>query len=224
MVYENNIRGGGGGSSSGMMMMMLGLVVCCCMCVSVLAGGYAVSTGILTPKGTTDTAGDTADDDDEGGGVTTAPVTTNMDGAKLLTVGGKSMNVTGSCSKGTVGFSESKNDKWLWYLKKAGDWNGIPYYTIESFYKNFSKACAARFLTAPTGCKAPPFLGKSEFGPRQYWLFVTDGTGFQLRSLACAQGRYSGSFLMQAAQKGKKRPTFSARSGSSFVVGNEYTA
>lgn len=154
-----------------------------------------------------------------------APVTSNLDGAKLITVGGISMNVEGSsCGNGRIGFAESKNDKWIWRLKKVGDWNGIPYYTIESYFKNFSTACGERFLTAPTGCKSPPYLDNAEFGPRQYWIIVGDATnGFQIRSLACARSRFENQYLMQSAQNGDDRPIFSARSGSTFFIENEHT-
>ena len=159
------------------------------------------------------------------GATTAAPVTANLDGAKLITVGGISMNVEGSsCGNGRVDFAESKNDKWIWSLKKAGDWNGIPYYTIESFYKNFASACQERFLTAPTGCKSPPYLATTEFGPRQFWLIAGDAVnGYQLRSLACARSRYENQYLMRSAQ-GDAKPMFSARSGSKFVIENEHTA
>lgn len=157
---------------------------------------------------------------------TPAPVTSNLDGAKLLTVGDVSMNVEGnSCGNGTVRFSQAKTDKWLWNLKKAGEWSGVPYYTIESAFKNFNMSCNERFLTAPTGCKSPPYLAKAEFGPRQYWLIMGDaGKGYQLRSLACARGRYENQYLMQSVQDKKARPMFSSRSGSTFFIENENTA
>lgn len=222
MVYRginNNVHSSG--SSSGLLM-MLGLMAFCCMCFCVLSGGLYMFRDRLGMSGGDDAGssqGDTAD-----AAVTDAPATSNMDGAKLLTIGGFSMKVTGQCGSGKISFSESKNDKWLWNLKKAGDWNGVPYYTIESFYKNFNKACGSRFLTAPTGCKSPPFLSKAEFGPRQYWLLIGDATnGYQLRSLACAKSRFP-SYMMQAGQKKNKLPTFSARSGSTFQVENENTA
>lgn len=228
MVY-NAMNGPRGESGGGGMMMMMALAACCCFCICILGAGFMFKDQIPGLGGITDTGGDedlgTEDTTGDVADATVAPVTTNMDGAKLLTVGGKSMKVSGKCGQGKISFSESKNDKWLWKLHRAGDWNSIPYYTVESFYKSFNQACPGRFLTAPTGCNGPPTVGKAEFGPRQYWLFVGDATsGFQLRSLACAKGRYPNSFLMQAAQKGKKMPFFSPRSGSTFSVDAENTA
>ena len=224
-IYSSGGLQGAGQGGSSSMMMMVALIGCCWVCMVILSSGlFMFKDTLLRASSSSDTGGDTGADTTDDGTTPDAPVTSNLDGAKLITVGGISMNVKGTCGKGSVSFSESKNEKWVWNLKKAGDWNGIPYYTIESFYKNFASACSNRFLTAPTGCKSPPFLSKAEFGPRQYWLFVTDGTNYQLRNLACAQGLFPNSYLMQAAQKGKKRPMFSARSGSTFSITQQNTA
>ena len=222
--FNENARGEHGGQ----MMMMLGLLaVCCFFLISSSVATFFYKDTLFSDSGAGEETDDAAVDDEAASEETTAPVTTDLDGAKLLTVGGISMRVASkACSKqNKVGFSESKNDKWLWNLRKAGDYEGVPYYTIESFYKNFAGACQARFLTAPTGCKTAPFLSKAEFGPRQYWILYGDSTkGYQLRSLACAQGRYPRSYLMQGAQKKKKLPIFSGRSGSTFRIENQNTA
>ena len=215
--------GGGGmpmGGMGGQSTTMMSSALSASLVMSILAAG-----AFMMMKGSSSTPTDIADTAPVETG-TPAPVTSNLDGAKLVTVGGISMNVTGSsCGNGRIGFSESKNDKWIWKLKKAGDWNGLPYYTIESFYKTFSNACSERFLTAPTGCKSPPYLSKAEFGPRQYWILAGDATnGYQIRSLACARNRYENQYLMQSVHNKKDQPFFSSRSGSTFLIENENTA
>jgi hypothetical protein len=205
---------GGMGSQSTMMISSLSLV---CFCVIAAIGAFFLLKG--GEKDETDPpAGPPVGD------ISPAPVTENVSGAKLLTVGGLSMVVEGSsCRNGVVRFSEAKSDKWVWKLNKAGDYQGVPIYTIESFYKNFGNACDARFLTAPTNCASAPYLAAKEYGPRQLWMLVGDATnGYQIRNLACVKGRANRSFLMQSAGNKSDKPFFSSGSGSNFMLENEY--
>lgn len=210
---------GGGGSSS----MMMSAAMSASMLSVALVGGY-----MLMNKNTSDSTADVPDSEPaatSAASSTTAPSGGNLDGARLITLGSLSMKVEGSCGKGSISFAQSQNDKWNWKLRKAGALSdGTSYYVIESDFKNFNHACSKRFLTAPLGCKSAPYLDKAQFGPQQYWLVIgDDNSGYQLQSLACKQGRFERSFLMQAAQAGKKKPIFSARGGSSFQITAPFT-
>jgi len=111
---------------------------------------------------------------------------------------------------------------WLWRLNKVAEHAGVPVYTIESFYKQFSNACDARWLTAPTGCQSAPYLGTKETGPRQRWIVVgNQSSGFQIRNLACTKSRHSRQYLMQSAGNRDQKPFFSAGSGSTFSIDPE---
>lgn len=144
--------------------------------------------------------------------------TQDFSGAHLVTVGGISMLVEGdSCGNGTVKFSESKTDKWLWKLHSAGTYGEAPTYYIESFYKNFAAACDQRWLTAPTRCEGPPFLAARENGPRQKWVLTKDGSGWQIKSLACAMGRAPRQSLIMGQTD--SAPFFTdGGSGSTFML------
>ena len=208
--------GGGMGGSSSMMMSGVSSI-----CFSVIA---AVAIFFLMSQKSSDDTGDDDYPDVDMSTVTPPPVVDNVSGAKLLTVGGLSMRVEGSsCGNSTVGFSEAKSGKWVWKLTKAGEYQKVPTYSIESWYKNFGNSCDKRFLTAPTNCTGAPYLGSKEHGPRQLWILVGDAqSGYQIRNLACVKGRASRSYLMQSAGNGKDKPFFSSGSGSSFMVENEY--
>ena len=221
MGYGGGMGGMGMGMGSGMgssSTMMSSSVSAICFCLIV-----AVAAFFLMNSGKDD------DGDNDVGDVDLTvmnppPVVDNFSGAKLITVGGLSMVVEGSsCSNGVVRFSEAKDAKWVWRLTKAGDYQNVPVYSIESFYKNFSNACDRRFLTAPTNCASPPYLAAKEYGPRQLWMLVGDAAnGFQIRNLACVKGRANRSYLMQSAGNKDDKPFFSSGSGSSFMVENEF--
>jgi len=203
---------GGAGSQSSMMMISSFSAICGCLLLAVVA--FMMMSGGAKEKETTTAAPIVTTGDDE-------VETSDLSGARLLTVGAKSLMVEGdSCGNGTIAFSESKDDKWLWKLHSAGTWNSYPTYYIESFYKNFSSACDERWLTAPTGCKSKPYLSKRENGPRQKWVLVKDGTGYQIRSLACSQSRFARQSLMVG--QNSKTPFFTdGASGSTFSIDSE---
>jgi len=205
---------GGAGSQSSMMMISSFSAICGCLLLAVVA--FMMMGGGAKEKETTTAAPivTTGDRDDE-------VETSDLSGARLLTVGAKSLMVEGdSCGNGTIAFSESKDDKWLWKLHSAGTWNSYPTYYIESFYKNFSSACDERWLTAPTGCNSKPYLSKRENGPRQKWVLVKDGTGYQIRSLACSQSRFARQSLM-VGQSGNAPFFTDGASGSTFSIDSE---
>lgn len=212
--------------SNGSPIIILAVVACMAIFCSISSGAAAYyKDELMSLFKKNDGTGDGGDGTTgDGTGDTTPIVTSNLDGAKLLTIGASSMRVMGSnCGSKTVGFGTTSTDKWVWNLKKAGDYNGNPYYTIESFYKNFASGCSTRYLTAPAGCRSPPFLAKAEFGPRQYWVITgNDTSGYQIQNLGCTKSR-DAAYLMQATKDKKKRAGFSRRSGSTFTVENEYT-
>lgn len=203
---------GGAGSQSSMMMISSFSAICGCLLLAVVA--FMMMGGGAKEKETTTAAPIVTTGDDE-------VETSDLSGARLLTVGAKSLMVEGdSCGNGTIAFSESKDDKWLWKLHSAGTWNSYPTYYIESFYKNFSSACDERWLTAPTGCNSKPYLSKRENGPRQKWVLVKDGTGYQIRSLACSQSRFARQSLM-VGQSGNAPFFTDGASGSTFSIDSE---
>lgn len=142
----------------------------------------------------------------------------DLDGARVITVGGNAMYVDGTCSNGKVAFRRSVNDKWVWNLKKVGTTSdGLNYYTMESFGKLFGNACNKRYLTAPTMCKGAPYLAGPQRGPQQYWVITGNASsGYQIESLLCRQSRTK-SYLLQSGTS-KKAPQFSLRGGSSFRI------
>ena len=141
-----------------------------------------------------------------------------LDGAKLITVGDQSMVVEGdSCSKGKVVFSTQDGAKWHWRLHRIGDYNGKDVYSIESDYKNFSKTCDERWLTAPTGCEGKPFLAKRSAGPTQSWMIYASGGGYQIRNLSCVRSRRSNTYLF-ASGKDKGDVRFTSGGGSTFML------
>jgi hypothetical protein len=208
--------GGGMGGSTGMMMSGLSSI---CFCLIA-----AIAVFFIMSSSSSESSSDDDFADVDMAALNPPPVVDNVSGAKLLTVGGLSMVVEGSsCGNGTVRFSEAKNGRWVWKLVKAGEYQGVPTYSIESWYKNFGNACDKRFLTAPTNCASAPYLGSKEYGPRQLWILVGDATnGYQIRNLACVKGRASRSYLMQSAGNKNDKPFFSSGSGSSFMVEAEY--
>lgn len=220
--------GMGGGQSS---TMMVSSAMGASVCLSLLAAGgyyYMNKTASASDVAASDSGVDSgiieSTDTPAPSSSTTAVTPSNLDGVRLITVGSLSMRVEGKCGNGIISFREAKNDKWSWNVKKVGTTSdGLPYYTLESFDKIFGKGCAKRYLTAPSGCKGPPYLAGPQFGPLQYWIITgTDATGYQIENLACRQMRTK-SFLIQAGQKKMKRPNFSARSGSTFSFSAPYT-
>ena len=209
--------GMGGGSSTTMMMSSFSMI---CLCMLVAAAGFFLLTSKKASAASDAAAAEAIAAAQASANEAEKPVENDLSGARLLTVGGLSMVVEGnSCGNGTVRFSESKNDKWLWRLNKVTEYNGVPVYTIESFYKQFSNACDSRWLTAGTGCKSAPYLGPREAGPRQQWIIVGNASsGYQIRNLACTKSRHERQYLMQSAGNRDDKPFFSAGSGSTFAI------
>ena len=217
--YGGGMGGMGGGMMGGSSSMMMSGVSSICFCLVA-----AIAVYFLMNQSSSESSSDDDFADVDMTALNPPPVVDDVSGAKLLTVGGLSMVVEGSsCGNETVRFSEAKSGKFVWRLVKSGEYQGVPVYTIESFYKNFGKACDRRFLTAPTNCAGAPYLGAKEYGPRQLWILVGDATnGYQIRNLACVKGRASRSYLMQSAGSKNDKPFFSSGTGSSFMVENEY--
>ena len=220
MGYGSSGMGGMGGSSS--MMMSSFSAICLSLVLGVVVFIMMQQNG--KKKAEEDAAAAAAIEEAKAAAdAAERPVEEDLSGARLLYVGGLSMVVQGSsCGNGTVRFSESKNDKFLWRMNKVAEYSGVPVYTIESFYKQFSNACDARWLTAPTGCQSAPYLGTKENGPRQRWIVVgNQSSGFQIRNLACTKSRHSRQYLMQSAGDRDQKPFFSAGSGSTFSIDPE---
>lgn len=215
--YGGYGSGMGGGSSTTMMMSSFSMI---CLCVLVAGAAFLLMSSQSKNKQAEQDAAAAIAAAQASANEAEKPVEDDLSGARLLTVGGLSMVVEGSsCGNGTVKFSESKNDKFLWRLNKVTDYNGVPVYTIESFYKQFSNACDSRWLTAGTGCKSAPYVGPREAGPRQQWIIVGNAsTGFQIRNLACAKSRHERQYLMQSAGNRDDKPFFSSGSGSTFAI------
>ena len=220
MGYGSSGMGGGMGGSSTMMMSSFSAI-----CLSLVLGVVVYIMMQQNDKEAEEDAAAAAAIEEAKASAEAGerPVEDDLSGARLLSVGGLSMVVQGSsCGNGTVRFSESKNDKWLWRMNKVAEYSGVPVYTIESFYKQFSNACDARWLTAPTGCQSAPYLGPKETGPRQRWIVVgNQNSGFQIRNLACTKSRHSRQYLMQSAGNRDQNPFFSAGSGSTFSIDPE---
>jgi hypothetical protein len=218
MNYGYGMSGGMGGSSTTMMMSSFSMI---CLCLVLAAAGFFLwSSNSKQAAAKEAAAAEAIAAAQASANEAEKPVEDDLSGARLLTVGGLSMVVEGdSCGNGTVRFSESKGDKWLWKLNKVTEYNGVPVYTIESFYKQFSNACDSRWLTAGTGCKSAPYLGPREAGPRQQWIIVGNASsGFQIRNLACTKSRHERQYLMQSAGNRDNTPFFSAGSGSTFAI------
>lgn len=215
--YGGYGSGMGGGSSTTMMMSSFSMI---CLCVLVAGAAFLLMSSQSKNKQAEQDAAAAIAAAQASANEAEKPVEDDLSGARLLTVGGLSMVVEGSsCGNGTVKFSESKNDKFLWRLNKVTEYNGVPVYTIESFYKQFSNACDSRWLTAGTGCKSAPYVGPREAGPRQQWIIVGNAsTGFQIRNLACAKSRHERQYLMQSAGNRDDKPFFSSGSGSTFAI------
>lgn len=215
--YGGYGSGMGGGSSTTMMMSSFSMI---CLCVLVAGAAFLLMSSTSKNKQAEQDAAAAIAAAQASANEAEKPVEDDLSGARLLTVGGLSMVVEGSsCGNGTVKFSESKNDKFLWRLNKVTEYNGVPVYTIESFYKQFSNACDSRWLTAGTGCKSAPYVGPREAGPRQQWIIVGNAsTGFQIRNLACAKSRHERQYLMQSAGNRDDKPFFSSGSGSTFAI------
>ena len=206
---------GGGGMGGSSTMMISSVMGVCLSLVAAIAIYFLVFSGDSTPAGP-DPVIDTADMD-------ATPVSDDLSGIKLITVGSYNMGLkSGSCGNKSIRFNEDSTDKWQWRLKRdKKDWvdasgNTYPTYQIESFSQNFS-SCSQRFLTAPSRCSGPPFLAKRRAGNAQRWILVSDGSGYQIRSMLCAAGRSTNSYLV-ADGYGKRDYGRFDSSGSTFSI------
>jgi len=157
-----------------------------------------------------------------------SPVTTDLDGYRMITNGNFSMRVEGSsCGNTRTIFKLADGSKFFWNLKKVGTANvggdkGIAVYTIESLYKIQNDVCNNRYLTAPLGCNEAPYLDRFRgYDNSQKWVFVSDGSGqYQLRSLLCTVSGTLNQYIGQSGNQNNSRPKFTAGSGTRFTIAN----
>lgn len=214
----------GGGGMGGSTMMISSVMGVCLSLVAAIAIYFLVFSGGDSSSSAPDPVIDTADMD-------ATPVSDDLSGIKLITVGTFNMGLkSGSCGNKSIRFNPDSTDKWQWRLiRDRKDWvdaqgNTYPTYQIESFSQNF-KSCPQRFLTAPGRCTAPPFLAKRRAGNAQRWILVSDGSGYQIRSMMCAAGRSTNSYLVgdgygEYDSKGNLQPSPGGfdSSGSTFSI------
>lgn len=212
----------GGGGSQQMMSSSISMVSLCVVAVAaavlawqmgVFGGSTAPAPVITAPQPVVETDGT------EG-----TPVMENMDGARLITNGNYSMRTEGTdCNNQSVLFSLADNSKWLWNLKTVGaatvdGQQNVPVYTIESFYRVQDEVCDKRFLTAPIGCKEPPYLDRYRaMDYSQRWILMRTYDGlYTIRSLLCTKSRSLNQYIIQSGSKNNSKPRFSPGSGTPF--------
>lgn len=205
--------GMGGGSSTMMISSVMGV---CLSLVAAIAIYFLVSSGDSSAPASPDPVIDPSEMD-------AAPVGDDLSGIKLITVGSNNMGLKDSyCGNTDIRFSADETDKWQWRLvRDRKDWvdargQSYPTYQIESFSQNFG-ACSQRFLTAPKRCKGKPFLAKRRAGNAQRWILVNDGSGYQIRSMLCAAGRSTNSYLVGDGYGKRNYGRFDS-SGSTFSI------
>lgn len=146
-----------------------------------------------------------------------------LDGTFMVLVGSLALNVDGDCGSSTVNFRLPKDAKTAWRVRKAGTTSdGTDYYTLQSEFKSFHTICKKNYLSAPLGCKSPPFLSEAASSPSQYWMIIGSPGNYQLQSLACKLSRFPLQYLQNSGQIEKSRPSFSARAGSAFQFEKPY--
>lgn len=211
-----DMYGGGMGGGSSSTMMISSVMGICLSLVAAIAVYFLVFSGDTT----TSEAPDPVIDPSE---MAETPVSDDLSGIKLITVGSFNMGVKKAyCGNKHIRFNAGENDKWQWRLKRdSKDWVGAdgtsyPTYQIESFSQNLGM-CEKRFLTAPFRCRGAPFLAKRNPGNAQRWILVSDGSGYQIRSMLCAAGRATNSYLMGDGYGDKPYGGFDV-SGSTFSI------
>lgn len=211
-----DMYGGGMGGGSSSTMMISSVMGICLSLVAAIAVYFLVFSGDTATADAPDPVIDPAE-------MAETPVSDDLSGIRLITVGSFNMGLKYSyCGNKNIRFNDDDTDKWQWRLKRdSKDWvdaNGTAYptYQIESFSQNF-RGCAQRFLTAPARCRGAPFLAKRKAGNAQRWILVSDGSGYQIRSMLCAAGRSTNSYLM-ADGYGKNDYGRFDSSGSTFSI------
>jgi hypothetical protein len=118
-----------------------------------------------------------------------------------------------------VMFKTPSDSKTTWNIRRSGsDASGEDYYTLQSNFRSFNKICAKQYLTAPLGCKSPPFLSEPVYGPSQMWYIRgNENSGYVIQNVACKMSRFEQSFL-QAAGQANGKPSFTGRTGTAFSI------
>jgi hypothetical protein len=141
---------------------------------------------------------------------------------RLITIGSISMITDGDCKKPRVSFKTNGREQAQWNLKKVGqDSAGVPYYVVQSYSKSWrTNKCRAQYLTAPLGCKSPPFLAPMRTSTDQYWYIVSSGSKFTIQNVACKKSAWPGSYLFMAGGMRKGGiPSFTAmRAATAFDI------
>lgn len=212
-MYGGGMGGGGGGGSSQMMSSMSMV----CVCFIVLAGAAFMFMKSQEQQAMSDVPVTPID--------TTAPSTavSGLDGTYMILVGALALSVRGSCSNHSVLFRTPSDSKTAWNVRKAGtSSNGKDYYTLQTVYGSFNKICNKQYLTAPSGCKGPPYLGAAASTPQQYWYIEGASGNYTLRNVGCTLSRWPYSYMESSGQV-EGKPSFSGRTGSSYQLQPPYT-
>lgn len=213
---------GGGGSSS--MMMSSGMMASVCMS-AVAAGLYLMTNKPTTaPPIAEEVATSATTTASSGAAAAAGGYLSGLDGAYTLMVGSIYLTAPGKCGDTRLLFKSTNDNRTTWKVRKA--WtapNGAEAYTLQSDLRTFNKVCAKTYLTAPPGCRGPPFLSAAtKPSLSQLWVFRGSSSGaVEIQNAECMVGRYSRQFLMNAGQVSKGKtvpPTFDARGGSTFSL------
>lgn len=227
-MYSNYGYGGGGmggGSSSSMM----SSAVVSSMCMSALAGGaYWYMNKTTAPPPTlapvVSTEAETASSAAAATGGSAAGYLSGLDGAYTVMVGSVYMTAPSSCGQTAVLFKSTNDNRTTWKVRKATVLaDGTEAYTLQSDLRSFNKVCQKTYLTAPAGCRGPPFLSSATRPSlSQLWIFRgSDKGAVEIQNAECKMGRYTKQWLMNAGQVGKGKvaaPAFDARGGSTFSM------
>lgn len=225
MSYYGNYGGGMGGGGQQQQMMISSSISA--VSLSMILGGYGflAYTQNWFPFGGKPPPTPNPPAPVVGGDDGTVIETSDLGGTRLITNGIYSMKVLGSsCGNQRIAFGKADGGKWLWNLKTLGtikvDGQEVPVYTIESDYRLTREACDKRYLTAPDGCNAPPYL--DSFRPMDFsqrWVLVKDiNNKYQIRSLLCAKDQQFNQYLIQSGASDNAAPSFSRGSGTPFEM------
>lgn len=201
--------GGGQGSQMQMMSSMCGSSVC----LLLLAGGAFM----LMNRNKGNTSSDYVVPMPAPAETAPSDAVSGLDGSFAILIGSLALSVKGSCDNNNVLFRTPNDSKTSWNIRKAGtSSDGKDYYTLQSVWGSFNTICKKQYLTAPSGCKGPPYLAEAQSNPQQYWYIEgSPERGFTLRSMGCALSRFPYSYMESSGQiEGK--PSFSARTGTPY--------
>ena len=216
MGYGGMGGGMGGGQQNQSMMMSSALMAS--VCLSALAG---VAFWLMNEKSTDSSANNTTTNTYVPPANNT-PTSSSLDGAFAILQGSLGLWADGDCKMSSnIMFKTPTDSKTVWNIRKAGTdaATGEDYYTLQSSFRSFNKICAKQYLTAPLGCKSPPFLSEPVYGPSQMWFIRgNDTSGYVMENLACKQSRFEQSYLQASAQDPKAKPSFAGRTGTAFNI------